>query len=220
MRNTRKVHTLTHTLDTTIMTVLLSNLSVILLLLLPSGISAGGKYDVATGCQGRSSGDTWNCHCKTGMDHMTDDTVVFNQCSKGKEKGAYHGEEVVDRALVTNMGMAVYSGKSPYICGGNKKKCKCTCFDMDAVEGTVDFQTSASTGNGAGLVTKCLGLCGPNCEQGDDGIRYASILIHDICQSYIRSTQSMPNFNDCSDEGYHAFGAAILSSFNNGFCPT
>eukprot|EP00548_Thalassiothrix_antarctica_P000261 CAMPEP_0194146992 /NCGR_PEP_ID=MMETSP0152-20130528/22454_1 /TAXON_ID=1049557 /ORGANISM="Thalassiothrix antarctica, Strain L6-D1" /LENGTH=205 /DNA_ID=CAMNT_0038847655 /DNA_START=15 /DNA_END=632 /DNA_ORIENTATION=+ len=185
------------------------------------GVSAGA-YAVATGCQGKASGDTFNCHCKTGNVHMTDDTVVFNQCDKGKKNGAFHGEKEVNSNLVTNMGMAVYSGKSTDSCGGSEKRCKCTCFDMEAVEGSVDFRTSTSKKKGKpGKVTDCLGLCGPNCEQGDGGgIRYASILIHDICQSYIRSSQAMPNFNDCSDEGWHSTGAAILSSVRNGFCPT
>lgn len=187
------------------------------------GASAAPAFSVATGCQGRDSGETFNCHCKTGNDHMTDGTVVFNQCGKGKDNGALHGEVEVDSDLLGGaMGMAVYSGKSTDICGGSEKRCKCTCFDIAAVEGSVGFRTSTSKKKGKeGKITDCLGLCGPNCEQGNgNGKRYASILIHDICQSYIRSTAPMPNFNDCSDEGWHATGAAILSTFTNGFCPT
>ena len=70
-----------------------------------------------------------------------------------------------------------------------------------------------------GLVTDCLGLCGPNCKQGRDGKRYASILIHDVCQSFIRSREAMPNRNYCSDEGWSASFAAILSILWNGPCP-
>ena len=184
--------------------------------------SAGRKYPIGRGCEGRSSGDTYNCHCKTGTNDMDDDTVVFNQCSLGKNRGAEHGETEVTSDLVTNMGLAVYSGKSTDICGGSDRRCKCTCFNMDDVNGPGGFRTSSSKKkNKPGKDTKCLGLCGANCEAGNDGKRYASILIHDVCQSWIRSSEAwspIPN-NDCWDEGSHAIGAAALSLFANGSCP-
>eukprot|EP00551_Chaetoceros_affinis_P006077 CAMPEP_0203669074 /NCGR_PEP_ID=MMETSP0090-20130426/5540_1 /ASSEMBLY_ACC=CAM_ASM_001088 /TAXON_ID=426623 /ORGANISM="Chaetoceros affinis, Strain CCMP159" /LENGTH=240 /DNA_ID=CAMNT_0050533665 /DNA_START=615 /DNA_END=1337 /DNA_ORIENTATION=+ len=125
-------------------------------------------------------------------------------------------------------------------------QCHCTCFTQDAVDGAVGFRTSTSiSSKEKGYVTDCLGLCGPHCEQGKDKdkdssrdkvnngtttststsskgdirIRYASILIHDICQSFIRSNDPMPNSNACSDEGWSALTAAVLSIFTNGYCP-
>ena len=149
---------------------------------------------------------------------------MFNQCGLGKDRGALHGEMAVE--LKGRMGMAVFSGKSTSICGGSGKRCKCTCFDEAAVDGVADqrFRTDKSTKkkNGVtypGYYTDCLGLCGANCNAGVDGPRYASILIHDVCQSYIRSTASMPNTNDCSDEGWHAAGAAALTIAAGYSCP-
>ena len=118
--------------------------------------------------------------------------------------------------------------------GEQQGKCHCTCFTQDAVDGAVGFQTSTSiSSKERGYITDCLGLCGPHCEQGKGkgkgsrdkvnsskgGIRYASILIHDICQSFIRSNDPMPNSNACSDEGWSALTAAVLSTFTNGYCP-
>uniref|UniRef100_A0A7S2GV14 Uncharacterized protein n=1 Tax=Helicotheca tamesis TaxID=374047 RepID=A0A7S2GV14_9STRA len=184
-----------------------------------------GAYPVATGCQGRDPGDTWKCHCKTGKKHMIDNTTVFNQCRLGKRNGAMHGQAEV-KLNDDAMGMAVYSGDSTDICGGRMKHCKCTCFDKEALDGVASprFRTSISTKIkqdviDPGYKTDCLGLCGANCKGGINGKRYASILIHDVCQSYIRSRAAMPNFNDCSDEGRHAWAAAILSLLFNGSCP-
>jgi hypothetical protein len=192
-------------------------LCTLILAAIPQYAYPGKAYPVGKGCENLASGDTYNCHCKTGQDDMDDDTIVFNQCKLGKERGATHGEAVVD--LQGNMGLAVYSGKSTSICGGSERRCKCTCFNEDAVSGSTStpFQTSTSTKKKIGVTypgyeTYCLGLCGENCNAGFDGPRYASILIHDVCQSYIRSDKPMPNTNDCSDEGYHAAGAAALTT--------
>ena len=197
------------------------------------------------GCQGHESGYTFPCPCSTGMIHMNNNknneedtllkrkvrTIVFNQCILGRKNGAYYG---IDRVQIRSkdhgeMGMAVYSAHLN-LCGGKDRECFCTCFDQDAVEGAVGFRTSISIRNHdnnsealEGYVTDCLGLCGPHCEQGgnsNDGNRYASILIHDICQSFIRSYDPMPNKNLCSDEGWSAFPAALLSVVTNGFCPS
>ena len=202
----------------------ISLLSAALILALAPTAVYGGAYPIGRGCVDRDSGETWNCHCKTGTNDMYDDTIVFNQCSLGKDRGASHGEMPVE--LNGRMGMAVYSGKSTSICGGSDTRCKCTCFDEAAVDGVSEprFQTDKSSKkkNGVtypGYFTDCLGLCGANCKAGMDGPRYASILIHDICQSYIRSTASMPNMNDCSDEGWHATGAAALTVAAGYSCP-
>ena len=45
-----------------------------------------------------------------------------------------------------------------------------------------------------------------------DSMGHDMQVIHDVCQSYIRSDKPMPNTNDCSDEGYHAAGAAALTT--------
>ena len=159
------------------------------------------------GCQGYESGDTFPCPCSTGMIHMRNDrtngrkTKVFNQCRYGIQNGAYHGIDHVDirSGEGVDMGMAVYSTRLN-LCGGNEQECYCTCFNRGAVNGASGFKTSISAedhdadygdrqrhgdiGGRKGYVTDCLGLCGPHCEQGDgNGVRYASILIHDICQS-------------------------------------
>lgn len=199
-------------------------------------------WDHSKGCQGHESGYTFPCPCSTGMinvnknedneeEGVTNRTIVFNQCKLGRENGAYYG---TDRVRIRSkdygeMGMAVYSADLD-LCGGEHNKCFCTCFDQGAVEGAVGFRTSTSINNNGqysdsskGYVTDCLGLCGPHCEQGgssNDGNRYASILIHDVCQSFIRNDDPMPNDNLCSDEGWSAFSAAILSTVTNGFCPS
>ena len=184
-----------------------------------------GAYPVGRGCNGRQSGDTWNCDCKTGGDDVYDNsTLVFNQCRYAKGRGALYGKDNV--GLNGRMGMAVYSGKSRGICGGYNRRCKCTCFDEDAVSGVSEprFRTNESFQERSdlrqpGYYTDCLGLCGANCLAGVDGPRFASILIHDICQSFIRSTEPMPNANDCSDEGYRAAEAALLTVIAGYSCP-
>lgn len=194
-----------------------------------------GDFIHPTGCHGFVSGHTFPCPCSTGMIHVNTEetksrTFVFNQCPLGIKNGAFHGTDSVkiESKGIGEMGMAVYSVNLS-ICGGDRRECYCTCFDKDAVDGAVGFQTSISMEDmnndkdeaPGGFVTDCLGLCGPNCEQGlGFGKRYASILIHDVCQSFIRSNQPMPNTNVCSDEGWRALPAAFLSLFTNGFCPS
>lgn len=195
-------------------------------------------WENSKGCQGYESGHTFPCPCSTGMIHVNNEddvknrTIVFNQCILGRENGAHYG---IDRVQIRSkdygeMGMAVYSADLN-LCGGEQNECFCTCFDQAAVEGAVGFQTSTSIENNGhdsdssrkGYVTDCLGLCGPHCEQGgssNDGNRYASILIHDICQSFIRNDDPMPNENLCSDEGWSALPAALLSTVTNGACPS
>jgi hypothetical protein len=189
-------------------------------------------------CRRYESGYTFPCDCSTGMVHVREEDglprlLVFNQCNFGRKNGALNG---IDRVEINTkergeMGLAVYSAQRD-ICGGKEKKCFCTCFDQDAVEGSVAFKTSISIvdshnvlkeSSTGGYITDCLGLCGPHCEQGgndNSGYRYASILIHDICQSFIRSDEPMPNTNVCSDEGWRALPAALLSLLTNGYCPT
>ena len=193
-------------------------------------------------CHGHDSGFTFPCSCSTGMTNMygndfdlTSDrdgierigkTLVFNQCPKSRRNGALYGTHRVTIRSKEHgdMGMAVYSAHLN-ICGGKEDQCFCTCFDQDAVEGAAGFRTSISKESHGqddeklqGYVTDCLGLCGPNCQQGKGGTRFASILIHDVCQSFIRNDDPMPNQNICSDEGWRAFSAAIMSIFTNGFC--
>jgi len=188
-------------------------------------------------CQGYKSGHTFPCHCDTGMTNINKEgestgpkTIVFNQCYLGRRNGAYHGSNPVHiKSNDGEMGLAVYSIKHG-ICGGEDRECFCTCFNQKAVEGDAGFRTSISIHDlhsnendlSGGLVTDCLGLCGPHCLQGGGDItkvRYASILIHDVCQSFIRSMDPMPNMNACSDEGWSALPAAFLSLFTNGLCP-
>lgn len=187
-------------------------------------------------CRQNDSGYTFPCHCSTGMVHVREETglprfLVFNQCLQGKRNGSLNG---IDRVEINTkergeMGLAVYSAQRD-ICGGKENECFCTCFDQAAVEGSIAFKTSISIvdshdiyqENKGGHISDCLGLCGPHCEQGgndNSGYRYASILIHDICQSFIRSDKPMPNTNVCSDEGWRALPAALLSLFTNGYCP-
>lgn len=175
-------------------------------------------YPIVDGCNERTSGETFNCSCATGTDNMLDETVVFNECFFGKRNGAISGKSMIN-LNDQGMGMAVYSGFSTDICGEVRKECQCTCFDQASVDGAVQFKTSSSAEGGEGLVTDCLGLCGANCEAGIDGKRYASILVHDICQSFIRSIQPMPNRNDCSDEAVRGASAFLLSLIKNGSCP-
>ena len=70
-----------------------------------------------------------------------------------------------------------------------------------------------------GYPTRCVGLCGAHCGIDDRGIfidqwnkRYASLVIHDVCQAYINSTASMASKegrkNNCGDEGSKSGGAA------------
>ena len=124
----------------------ISLLSAALILALALTAFNGGAYPIGRDCVDRDSGETWNCHCKTGTNDMYD-TIVFNQCSLGKDRGASHGEMPVE--LNGRMGMAVYSGKSTSICGGSHTRCKCTCFDETAVDGVSEprFQTDKSTKN-------------------------------------------------------------------------
>mmetsp|Transcript_33744 Transcript_33744/g.39316 ORF Transcript_33744/g.39316 Transcript_33744/m.39316 type:complete len:234 (+) Transcript_33744:431-1132(+) len=178
------------------------------------------KLTILHSCKGYNSGHTFPCPCYIGMKQMNDDTVVFNQCQLGIRNGAHHGRTQV-KIHPNSMGMAVYSNQLN-LCGGKEGSCHCTCFDQDSVKGEVGFRTSISIDGDdvPGFMTDCLGLCGPNCTQGDGkGVRFASILVHDICQSFIRSTDAMPNRNACSDEGWSALSAAISSVIRNGPCP-
>ena len=130
-------------------TMKISLLSAALILALALTAFNGGAYPIGRDCVDRDSGETWNCHCKTGTNYMYDDTIVFNQCSLGKDRGASHGEMPVELNGRMGMGMAVYSGKSTSICGGSDTRCKCTCFDEAAVDGVSEprFQTDKSTKN-------------------------------------------------------------------------
>ena len=174
---------------------------------------------MGTGCQNVPSGHSFECNCETGQSDMMDDTVVFNQCSFGKSKGAKNGR---DRVVLKPgaMGMAVYSPRRGLVCGGLERECTCTCFDQAAVDGDVAFRTFESTSSDAqGAETLCLGLCGRDCLKGKNGERYASILVHDVCQSYIGSSKPFPAFNDCDDEATHAASALAASLLTSGGCP-
>ena len=181
----------------------------------------------ASGCQGKDPGDTFECYCGTGSNHMKDGTSVYNECREGIMNGAFHGIDKVTLKSTYPVGMAVYSPHSRQLCGErDTKQCVCTCFSQEAVDGAADFRTSivSSFEDGGekqirGYITDCLGLCGPNCKQGKNGKRYASILVHDVCQSFIKSTDAMPNKNYCSDEGWNALMAAVFSIIWNGPCP-
>ena len=181
----------------------------------------------ASGCIGKKSGDTFECHCGTGKKHILDGTLVYNECQEGIRNGSLHGTDHVKLTpSISQMGMAVYSPFSRRLCGqGDSNQCHCTCFQQAAVDGAANFRTSISShedgreDTGPGYITDCLGLCGPHCKQGSDGKRYASILIHDICQSFIKNSDDMPNKNFCSDEGWNSFAAAVLSVLLNGSCP-
>ncbi|WP_132322805.1 hypothetical protein [Pseudobacteriovorax antillogorgiicola] len=70
-----------------------------------------------------------------------------------------------------------------------------------------------------GYASSCIGLCGAHCGIDDRGQeiseynkRYASLVIHDVCQAYINSTASMASKegrrNNCGDEGSKSGGAA------------
>jgi hypothetical protein len=184
-----------------------------------SALSIIKRPPLGRGCQNMPSGYSFECNCETGQSDMRDNTIVFNQCRFGKAKGAKHGLAPV-KLKPGAMGMAVYSPRRGIVCGGLKRECTCTCFNQAAVDGGVVFRTLKSTSSTAqGSETRCLGLCGRDCLKGKNGDRYASILIHDVCQSYVRSSKSFPSFNNCDDEGTHATSAWVASMQTPGGCP-
>lgn len=184
-------------------------------------LAADDHHDVV-GCQEKESGESFFCSCSTGMMNVMDKNddktlLVFNQCYKGIRNGAFHGIQEVALENDTK-GLAVYSPFSRNLCDP-QDKCVCTCFDKESVQGKVSFHTKSQQ-FGNGLISDCLGLCGPHCALGVNvTTRYANILIHDVCQSFIRSVDPMPNRNNCSDEGWAALPGAILTVMKHGRCP-
>ncbi|MFW7379296.1 MAG: hypothetical protein ACOH5I_10845 [Oligoflexus sp.] len=105
---------------------------------------------------------------------------------------------------------------------------------------TVHYDVCVERGpQNIGYPTGCVGLCGAHCGIDDRGIfidewnkRYASLVIHDVCQAYINSTDSMADKegrkNNCGDEGSKSGGAArdamggvgtiFATGFFNGHC--
>jgi hypothetical protein len=85
---------------------------------------------------------------------------------------------------------------------------------------TVQYDVCVERGpQHVGYETRCVGLCGADCGIDDRGIvvdewnkRYASLVIHDVCQAYINSRESMTSKdgrkNNCGDEGAKSGGAA------------
>lgn len=175
---------------------------------------------VLVGCQGKNSGDSFSCSCSTGMIHVMDNdkTLVFNQCYDGIINGALNGVQGIDLENDT-MGLAVYSPFSRNLCDP-QDNCICTCFDKESVQGNQASFHTKSPQFEDGLISDCLGLCGPQCALGVNvTTRFANILIHDVCQSFIRSIEPMPNRNNCSDEGWAALSGAILTVMRHGSCP-
>ncbi len=88
-------------------------------------------------------------------------------------------------------------------------KWKTVYYDVCVERGPKDF----------GYASSCVGLCGAHCGIDDRGEfiskwnkRYASLVVHDVCQAYIGSTAAMSDKegrqNNCGDEGRKSGGAA------------
>lgn len=171
------------------------------------GVCTGREASPVQGCIGKSPGYTFNCNCYTTR--TKDGTPVHSQCADARTVSGKDRPK-----LYKGVGLAVYSPHHKLICGAvtgsARNRCKCSCFTKADIDGPLAYKTSSSTRSGPGKGTACLGLCGAHCKAGRGNRRYASILIHDICQSYIHSSAPYPFPNNCVDEGSHAISAAAL----------
>jgi hypothetical protein len=176
-----------------------------------------------SGC--KTNGQTFDCSCSGTYTNRYSDAMVFNQCQKGggnlngQTSFSYHhgnGGHVAGKTW----GIGVYSvDYDPYmmaegdsVCGKwcgwyRSDKCKCTCFQSEAIwDGGKGVKPSGSGASGSAYTTKCMGVCGVDCGTQGQTYRDPVLVVHDVCQAYIGSKEAVFSgglYNKCGDEALH-----------------
>merc|ERR1711871_613181 len=93
------------------------------------------------------------------------------------------------------------------ICWWRSDECKCTCFQYEAIwDGGTGVQPHGSGASSNAYITKCMGVCGVDCGTQGQTYRDAVLVVHDVCQAYIGSKETVFHGglqNKCGDEALH-----------------
>lgn len=100
---------------------------------------------------------------------------------------------------------------NPFAELGARHQKLCACAVVEDLRGP--WTPSNGGVDGAGHASWCVGMCGEQCGERKLGlthshVRYGGLIIHDVCQAYIGSTDAMfpfGQFNACADEGHLGF---------------